>query len=139
LGIFSKFLKGLGFEEEEVPQKQEKVKKVKKQNNQKVTASYNLNSFEDELSKKETPKQIMEEKPEKEENNSSGNLEIVNVTSQNEVQKIVNKLKNGEKVLINMSGLSGNDLVRSLDFLTGAVYALDMSMQKIDGSVYIIQ
>ena len=69
---------------------------------------------------------------------TSTSLDIIKVTNQVEVQKVVDKLKNGEQVIVNMSGLSSNDLTRSLDFLTGAVYALNRSMQKVDEAIFII-
>ena len=69
---------------------------------------------------------------------TSTSLDILKVTNQVEVQKVVDKLKNGEQVIVNMSGLSPNDLTRSLDFLTGAVYALNRSMQKVDEAIFII-
>ena len=70
---------------------------------------------------------------------SSFNLDIIKVINQIEVQNVVSKIKRGEKVIINMSALNGQDLTRSLDFLTGAVFALDKSMQKVDNSIFIIQ
>ena len=136
MGFFNSFLKGLGFEDEEEPKKV-KVKEKKDKKEKKVTASFDLNKFEDEaLDKKE---EVEETTVEEQTPNTQNAFEIVNVSSQVEVQEVVNKLKRGDKILINLSKLSGSDLTRSLDFLTGAVYALNLGMQKVDGMVYLIQ
>ncbi len=136
MGFFNSFLRGLGFEdEEETPKAKVKEKKDKKE--KKVTASFDLNKFEEETLEKKEDKE--EQPTEQQANGAQGSFEIVNVSSQVDVQEVVNKLKKGDKILINLSKLSGNDLTRSLDFLTGAVYALNLGMQKVDGMVYLIQ
>jgi len=43
-----------------------------------------------------------------------------------------------KKILINTEGLLTQDLTRSLDFLSGAVYALNLNMQKVDDYLYLI-
>lgn len=141
MGFFNKILKGLGFEEDE--EKPEKVKPVKtKEKKEKLKpdfASFDLNKDNIDLTEKVEEKKeevIKEEKPVTV--STSTSLDIIKVTNQVEVQKVVDKLKNGEQVIVNMSGLSSNDLTRSLDFLTGAVYALNRSMQKVDEAIFII-
>ena len=133
MGFFNKFLKGLGFEEEgESPKKvknKEKKEKVKP-----VKASFDL---EQNLEKVNVSKEIKTEIPEPSHHSSA--LEIIKVKSQLEVQDVIIRIRNGEKVLINMSSLSDQDIVRSLDFLTGAVFALGYSMQKVDDRIYLIQ
>ena len=88
------------------------------------------------MEEKKVEEVIKEEKPVTV--STSTSLDIIKVTNQVEVQKVVDKLKNVKQVIVNISGLSSNDLIRSLDFLTGAVYALNMSMQKVDEAIFII-
>ena len=102
--------------------------------------TFNLNDIGDE---KEDGKASVEPQndiqPGEQQLGMSNHLEIINVKSQVDVQSVVDVLKNGEKVLINISGLKSTDVVRSLDFLTGAVYALGRVMQKVEDAIYLIQ
>ena len=139
MGFFDKILKGLGFEDEEPTVQKEpkvKVKKTKKPNS--VTASYNLNDLEKEQVK-EKEQTIKENETVEESTNETTDFEVVKVISQEQVQMVVNKLKVGKKVLLNIENLSGNDITRSLDFITGAIYALNLKMQKLDEKLYLIQ
>ena len=145
MSFFSKLLKGLGFEEDEQQPKQKKEKRKKEKSKPVINASFDLEK--EEMVEKQPPKEIIEEveqpvqqQPEQQSvQNASCSLDIIKVINQIEVQNVVTKIKRGEKVIINMSALSGQDLTRSLDFLTGAVFALDKSMQKVDNSIFIIQ
>ena len=134
MGFFNKILKGLGFEdeEEEIPKKQKvKEKKVKKEN---VTASYDLGKlaeFEENL-------QTKVEEPQENNNQPSLDFELVKVKSQIDVQSVVQKIKQGQKVLINIEQLSQADITRSLDFVSGAVYALGLNLKKVDEKLYLI-
>ena len=133
MGFFNKILKGLGFEDEEehAPVKQKpKQKKVKQEN---VTASYNLEKYT-EVEEKNHEKDVSQE-----ENPPSVEFEHVKVISQVDVQNVVQKIKRGQSVLINMELMSTADITRSLDFVSGAVYALGLSMQKVDDKLYIIR
>ena len=141
MSFFSKFLKGLGFEEEETLKKTEKIKEKKKKEDKRVLASYDLNKFETDLKNNDKENEIVNNEINSKSVEKQDNLqfELVNVSSQIEVQTVVNRIKNGEKILINISSLDNNDKIRSLDFLSGAVFALNLNMQKVDGSVYLIQ
>lgn len=141
MGLFNKFLKGLGFEdEEEKPEKAKVVKSKEKKDKLKPDfASFDLkNDSNLNLTKVEEKEQPKEE-PKEQIFDSTTSLDIIKVNNQVEVQKVVDKLKNNEKVVVNMLALSQGDLTRSLDFLTGAVYALNKSMQKVDDAIFIIQ
>ena len=140
MGFFNKILKGLGFEDEEVEAPKKQKLKGKKPKKETVVATYNLNEFENTINKKTA--QIKDEKTEQiDEINKTPELEfeLVKVKSQTDIQMVVDKLKGKRKVLLNVDGLSSADLVRSLDFVTGAVYALDLNMQKVDDNLYLIQ
>lgn len=144
MSFFDKILKGLGFEGEEnleEPVKTKVVKEKKKKTDKSFNASFDLNKldeFEEKLKKEEQKQEnISEVKQETKQGSSS--FDIVNVSTQEEVQAAVDMIKHGHKILINMSQIKGGDLTRSLDFLTGAIYALNLTMQRVDGSVYLIQ
>lgn len=139
MSFFSKILKGLGFEDDEDEVKTKPIKQ-KKEKTKPVRAAFDLEK-EEVIEKKQEPEEIQpaQEQVTVQPTQQSYNLDIIKVQNQVEVQNVVSKIKNGEKVIINMSALSGQDLMRSLDFLTGAVFALDKSMQKVDNSIFIIQ
>ena len=139
MSFFSKILKGLGFEDDEDEVKTKPIKQ-KKEKTKPVRAAFDLEK-EEVIEKKQELEEIQQEQEQVtvQPTQQSYNLDIIKVQNQVEVQNVVSKIKNGEKVIINMSALSGQDLMRSLDFLTGAVFALDKSMQKVDNSIFIIQ
>lgn len=143
MSFFSKLLKGLGFEEDEQEQKPKQPKAKKEKPKPVINASFDLEkediekptqTEEKNIETQEETKIVEEPQP-----STSFSLDIIKVTNQVEVQAVVTKIKKGERVIINMSALSGVDLTRSLDFLTGAVFALDKAMQKVDNSIFIIQ
>lgn len=54
-----------------------------------------------------------------------------------EVQTIVDHLKNKQTVILNLEDTDKGVARRIADFLGGAIYALDGSMQKISGSIFL--
>lgn len=55
-----------------------------------------------------------------------------------EVQILVDHMKAGRPVIVSLEGLDG-DLARSmLDFICGATYALEGSMQKVSGNIFLV-
>lgn len=137
MGFFNKILKGIGFEgeEEEISEKQ-KVKKQKNNNN--VTASFNLQELTEDGENK-IQENVQENDSSQTDITPNLGIEVIKLLNQTDAQSVVLKIKNGQKIIINLENLSGVDITRSLDFLTGAVYALNLSMQKIDEKIYIIQ
>ena len=142
MSFFSKFLKGLGFEEE-TESKPEKIKDNKNKESKGIIASYDLKNLDkeekSEVKNKTENQNIFDETITNSQQKPSSQFEIISVNSQVEVQEVVDRLKNGEKLLVNFSGLENEDKIRSLDFLSGAVFALNLTMQKVDGFVYLIQ
>lgn len=137
MGFLNKILKGLGFEDEEESQPKEIKVKEKKEKKQKsnVGATYNLNELEEEKKEEVVKEQVIEEK----QINESPEFEVVKATTQEDIQQVVLKLKMGAKVLLNIEKMSQEDITRSLDFITGAVFALNLKMQKIDDKIFLIQ
>jgi cell division inhibitor SepF len=62
---------------------------------------------------------------------------IVEPTGFEEVQMIVDHLKNKQTVILNLEDTDKSIARRIADFLGGAIYALDGSMQKVSGSILL--
>ena len=52
--------------------------------------------------------------------------------------KVCDNLKKNKMILINLENISHEDARRVLDFLSGACYALDGGMQKVDANIFVI-
>lgn len=62
---------------------------------------------------------------------------IIEPESFEEVQAIVDHLKNRRVVIINLEETDKGVARRIADFVGGAIYALDGSMQRINGSIFL--
>ena len=58
--------------------------------------------------------------------------------SYGEVQKLIDYLKAGESVMLNLDGISDEEAQRMLDFSSGAVYALSGSIQRVSGNIFLL-
>ena len=58
--------------------------------------------------------------------------------SYSEVQKLIDYLKQGESVMLNLDGISDDEAQRMLDFASGAVYALSGSIQRVAGNIFVL-
>ena len=87
-------------------------------------------------------------------NNSSkkkDNGKVVNIHSQSQfrmvvsqpesfddAQEICDHLKSQKPVVINLENVEKQDAQRVIDFLSGSVYALDGSIQKVSSDIFVI-
>lgn len=55
-----------------------------------------------------------------------------------DVQRVIDIIKNHQPLIMDLSGISGHIACRILDFMSGAVYALSGSMQNYKGSFYLV-
>ena len=55
-----------------------------------------------------------------------------------EVQGLIDYLKQGESAIMILDGLSQAEAQRILDFVSGAVYALNGSTQRVDGNIFLL-
>ncbi|MDP4179942.1 MAG: cell division protein SepF [Bacillota bacterium] len=55
-----------------------------------------------------------------------------------DAQSIADHLKNKKPIVINLEGLEKESARRVVDFLSGAVYALDGSIQRVSNGIFII-
>lgn len=56
----------------------------------------------------------------------------------NDVQTLIDYLKRSEPVIIDFAKISGDSAQRILDFMSGAVYALSGSMQRISQTIFLL-
>lgn len=63
---------------------------------------------------------------------------VVNVNKFNDVTKVCDNLKQHKVILINLENMSHENSKRVLDFIGGACYALEGSIQKINQNIFVI-
>jgi cell division inhibitor SepF len=63
---------------------------------------------------------------------------IVQPESFNDAQDICDHLKSKKPIVINLEGLEKDLAQRIIDFLSGSVYALDGSIQKVSNEIFIV-
>ena len=71
---------------------------------------------------------------------SSAQFKVVLVQPENfnDAQDICDHLKNKKPIVINLEGLEKDLAQRIIDFLSGSVYALDGSIQKVSNEIFIV-
>lgn len=79
-----------------------------------------------------------EESPVQDKKYSVSNLVCYAPKSNTEVKLLVDCLKRNEPCIINLGGLSNQDIKSVLDFLGGAVYALGGSISRLQGELYVL-
>ena len=112
MGIFSKIMNGLGFKQEtqQENQVQQKVMPINEQNNQQKTEkSYSVSS-----------------------------LVCYAPKSNTEVKMLIDYIKKGEPCIINLAGLSNEDIKSVLDYLGGGMYALGGMISRLQGDIYVL-
>ncbi|HEY5584480.1 MAG TPA: cell division protein SepF [Ruminiclostridium sp.] len=55
-----------------------------------------------------------------------------------DAQDICDHLKSNKPVVINLEGIEKADAQRIIDFLSGAIYSLDGSIQKVSSDIFVI-
>lgn len=70
-------------------------------------------------------------------NRSTGQVYVIKPQEFNEAQKVTDYLKEGRTIVINMEGIEVHAAQRIIDFIGGACYALDGSLQAISGNIFI--
>lgn len=128
MGFLDKILKGLGFEGDEEPAKKP-PKPVKDNTYSGVGVEFNF---------KQPPKPEIEETIEDEEQESNSGVTMKTPTTQKEVQDIIDNIRNGGCIIVNLTGFSASDRIRALDFLAGALYTLGGKLQPLEGNLYLI-
>lgn len=155
MGFFDWLMKGIGFESDEDDIKKEKKKKKKEQKEEPVVevpqepaapentsfdgSNYNAFGGVDANSFSAQESSGNDYAPE---NGISGygtkNVVIHRPKTYKEVQGLIDYLKQGESAIMILEGLSQAEAQRILDFVSGAVYALSGSTQRIDGNIFLL-
>ena len=66
------------------------------------------------------------------------NVVIYKPKDYHEVQKLIDFLKQGESAVIDLCNLGDDEAQRVLDYVSGAVYALNGSTHRIAGSIFLL-
>lgn len=133
MGFYDWVMHGLGFETTE-----KKPKNKKNKNVEQVDKYSNFNLHE---KVNENPSKVQQPQ-----NSSYGgfgiqqeaNIITVEPKSHSEIQQVVDYLKQGQMVAVNLEGLSSQDTERILDFLSGAIYGLNGSIHRWHGDFFLL-
>ena len=69
---------------------------------------------------------------------TSSKMVITEPQCYNDVKEITDHLKERRSVIVNLETLTKEDQIRIIDFLSGATYVIDGSIQKISTLIYLI-
>lgn len=137
MGLFDIIMTAMGFENEnKKPKKVKKEKKEKKVPNN-HSAKFNLNQknssngkvkLSNNLQKLDINKSLEE----------CAKVVVHTPKTQKEVQKVSDKLAEGEYALVNLSNFEEKDKIRAIDFLSGVAYILKFKIQRLEGSIFFI-
>ena len=74
---------------------------------------------------------VRDEVPAYQENPANGNVTIYSPKTYADVQDMIDNLRRGESIIVNLEGIESESAQRILDFLSGASYALGGSMRRV--------
>lgn len=116
----------------------------KKKARKKSEEAYYDDEFDDYTVKKPKAKPAKTSNPSKlvsinsrNNNRSSNQVYVIKPQEFNEAQKVTDYLKDGKTIVINMEGIEVHAAQRIIDFIGGACYALDGSLQAISANIFI--
>ena len=66
------------------------------------------------------------------------NIIMVEPTTHKEIQQVIDYLKQGQSVAVNLEGIADEDRMRILDFLSGAIYGLNGSILRWHGDLFLL-
>lgn len=119
---------------EEAPKRKVKEKQIQ---------SYEEDDFDDYAPKKTKAKASRNSNPSKlvSINSRSGGrstqVHVIKPQELNEAQKLIDSLRAGRTIVINMEGIEVHVAQRIIDFIGGACYALEGSLQAISANIFI--
>jgi|AntRauTorcE11897_2_1112592.scaffolds.fasta_scaffold00001_357 cell division inhibitor SepF len=132
MGLFDAILQGFGVEDNEQPKQRTVIKPRRKQttsNNKYET--FNLHERDNQENKTINTNQINLA-------NQSKNLAIFAPKTHQDIQKIIISLKATESCIVNLQNISESDSMRALDFFSGAVFALNGKINRIQGDLFLV-
>ena len=80
---------------------------------------------------------MSEEEAIKEADKSSNKMILLEPRAYSESQQIADHLKNRNSVVVNLKRVTSDQAKRIIDFLSGVIYAIGGSMQKIGVGIYL--
>lgn len=66
------------------------------------------------------------------------NVEFLYPTRFDDVQYVINYLKEGESVVLNLNSMNPDDSQRLLDCISGAIYALNGNIRHVDNNIFLL-
>ena len=66
------------------------------------------------------------------------NVEFLYPTRFDDVQFVINYLKEGESVVLNLNNMNSDDSQRLLDCTSGAIYALNGNIRHVDNNIFLL-
>ena len=66
------------------------------------------------------------------------NVEFLYPTRFDDVQYVINYLKEGESVVLNLNNMNSEDSQRLLDCTSGAIYALNGNIRHVDNNIFLL-
>lgn len=136
MGFFNWVMNGLGFESDK------KAKKEKKQEeNTDKYANFNLHessSNEESVTNEQTPSGFNNTGFNNFGIQAESNIIMVEPKNHSEMRKVIDYLKQGQTVAVNLENISEEDSQRILDFFSGAIYGLDGSIHRWHGDLFLL-
>lgn len=156
MGFFDWILKGVGVEPEDNGEEKERKTKKDKKEKQDKKAKKNSQEFVSETVARDTesfasnPDQFNTQNYYYDAYSGGGqtqsnlggygtkNIVIYYPKNYDDVQHLIDYLKQGESAVMNLDGISDAEAQRILDFVSGAVYALSGSIHRITGNIFML-
>ena len=113
MGIFDKFLKAIGFEDENEVAEKEKAKEKKEKKQEIPTAKFNL---KDQKTEEET----------------------YFPASQGEVEQIIKRFSKTNSMVVDFSKFETNKKENAISFVSGAAFALGGTVKKVGENTYLM-
>lgn len=131
MGLFGWVMKGLGYED-----KGDKKDKKNKANDEDKYANFNLH--EKVGGNESTPTPVSAGYNMNGFGMPESNIIMFSPKSQSEMQQVIDYLKQGQSVAVNLEEISSEDCTRVLDFFSGAIYALNGSITRWKGDLFLL-
>ena len=139
MGLFDWVMHGLGFETtEKKDKKAKKDKKNKDINEEDKYANFNMHEKIEGSNTQTVSSQTQNAGLNNFGFQANSNIIMVEPKSMSEIQQVVDYLKQGQSVAVNLEGLSSADMERILDFLSGAIYGLNGSIHRWHGDLFLL-
>ncbi len=136
MGFFNWVMNGLGFENEKKPKKDKKE-------DESVDKYANFNLHEKSSESVESAQEKVSAGFGGTGFNNFGiqaesNIIMVEPKNHSEMRKVIDYLKQGQTVAVNLENISSEDSQRILDFFSGAIYGLDGSIHRWHGDLFLL-